>query len=78
MGANLTVRRGSAVHFAKLSEDDVARIHRLVARRNRLKAELKLLTNDALARVYGVHPNTIQRTVVGELWSHVIPEDATQ
>ncbi len=69
------VRRGSQLPWAKLTEADVAQIHRLVVRRNRLKRTLMGLTNAALAERFGVHPRTVEKAIAGYSWAHVVPKE---
>ena len=67
----LKVKRGSDLPHAKLDESDVVLIRQIVAERERTKAQLKYVTNAALARKFGVHIHTIERVVTGESWGHV-------
>lgn len=67
----LSVKRGSQLPWAKLDEGKVAEINAIVERRNKLKSELRDLTNAKLAARYGVHQRTIDRVTTGENWGHV-------
>ncbi len=68
----LSVKRGSELPHAKLNEVLVRRILKTVQRRDQLKKRLAKLTNDAIAKKYGVHRRTIDRITAGENWIHVL------
>ncbi len=67
----LACKRGSQLPWAKLDEQKVADIMALIERRDELKAELREMTNAAIAKRYGVHIRTIDRISNGEAWGHV-------
>lgn len=67
----LSVKRGSDLPHAKLSEDDAAYILRCVERRERLRKEAATLSNRALAERFGVHHRTIDKLTAGYSWTHV-------
>jgi hypothetical protein len=65
------VLRGSQLSHAKLDEHDVELIREIVEYRERLKQELKALSNASLADKFGVHIRTIDKITSGESWIHV-------
>lgn len=58
-------QRGEANHNAILTEQDVIHIHRLLAQGHK---------GAVIARLYGVHPDTISDIRRGRSWKHVVPE----
>lgn len=67
----LKVKRGSQLPHARLDEIKVAEILRIFAQREKLKQQLRSMTNTEIARKYGVHYRTIDRISAGESWGHV-------
>ncbi len=67
----LSVKRGSQLPWAKLDEAKVADIIAIIERRDALKAELREMTNAAIAKRYGVHIKTIDKVISGVSWGHV-------
>ncbi len=67
----LACKRGSQLPWAKLDEAKVSEILALIERRDELKAELREMTNAAIAQRYGVHTKTIDKVVSGVSWGHV-------
>ena len=65
------VKRGSQLPQSKLTEADVLNIRQIVEHRDKLKAELKTLTNAKIAEKYNVHYRTIDRVTAFENWNHV-------
>lgn len=66
-----TYARGERCRHAKLDQGQVIEILETVDRRNALKAELKTMTNDALAERYGVSRQAVENIVRGATWRHV-------
>jgi hypothetical protein len=56
-------RKGSASHFAKLSEGDVSEMRRLY--------EAKLFTQEKLAEIYGINVATANSALKRKTWRHV-------
>ena len=73
----LKVRRGSQLPWAKLTEEDVIAIWRLVRERERLRRQIKSLSNEAIAEKFGVSVRTIERILYDGGWAHVVPDEAT-
>ncbi|MCB1789423.1 MAG: hypothetical protein KDJ24_03930 [Gammaproteobacteria bacterium] len=67
----IKVKRGSDLPHAKLSEDDVALIRKLIAVREDLKRQASELTNAKIAEKFGMHVRSIDRIAGGESWTHV-------
>ena len=65
------VKRGSQLPQSKLSEDDVRLIRLLLEDRNKLREELKSLSNRAIGEKFGVKACTIDRISSGGGWAHV-------
>lgn len=56
---------------AKLTESDVRIIRDLVAERDRLLAEARKLTYQAIAEKFDIHEGHVRRIVRGDVWSHI-------
>jgi transposase len=67
----LSVKRGSALPHAKLTETDVEQIRELVAHRDGLIREARTLRNADIAEKFGVHLRTIDKITAGYAWTHV-------
>ena len=65
------VKRGSELPWAKLNEDDVVLIRKLIVEREMLKAKARELTNAKIAEKFGVHVRTIDKISIGEIWGYV-------
>ena len=68
------VKRGSELPWAKLDEDDVVLIRRLIVEREMLKAKARQLTNAKIAEKFAVHVRTIDKISTGETWGYVCDE----
>lgn len=51
-----------------LTVGKVNQIHRYIERRNRLRKEASKLSNNELAKMYGVHIRTIEHVLSGRTW----------
>jgi hypothetical protein len=67
----LKVARGEDLPQSKLTEADVRAIRAKLERRNQLLEEAKTLTNDAIAREFGVCRSSINKIAMGYTWSHI-------
>lgn len=56
----------------KLTESKVREILRTVEKRDKMRAELKTMTNKAMAEKYGVHERTVDKAVAGFTWGRVV------
>lgn len=66
------VRRGQELTHAKLLDMDVISIRSAVRQRESLRKHIAdNLSNEALAKQYGVHVNNITRIINRETWGHV-------
>lgn len=64
--------RGEQLPHAKLKETDIEDIRSAARQRENLRAHIKnTLTNEALAKKYGVHVRTIDRVTSNNSWWHV-------
>ncbi len=68
----LKVKRGEDLPHSKLTDDDVRWINSVCERREQLQAELKTMTNQAMADKLGLHRRTVDRVTAGENWGHVV------
>lgn len=66
-----TWARGERCRHARLDAGKVTEIRELGERRERLRQELRGLTNEALAERYGVSVNAIANIIHGATWGHV-------
>lgn len=64
-------RRGSTLAHAKLTEYDVSLIRKLIDEREKMRAQVKNLSNRAIAEKFDVHVRSIDRISTGENWGHV-------
>ena len=65
--------RGQDLPQAKLLELDVAAIRSAARQRESLRQHIrKNLSNEALAKQFGVHIRTIEKVLQYESWSHVV------
>jgi len=67
----LKVKRGSQLPQAKLNEEQVRKILRMVEIRQHMDLRRKQFTNAAIAKRLGLHQRTIDKIVAGESWGHV-------
>lgn len=68
----LSVKRGSALPHAKLSEDQVREIRIMNENKRRIVRDLEdRFGAKGLAKAYNVHTRTIERVLAGENWSHI-------
>ena len=67
----LKVKRGQDLPQSKITDADVLKIRAIVDKRDELKAELKTMSNKAIAIGLGVHYRTIDRITAFENWTHV-------
>lgn len=64
--------RGSELAHAKLTEDDIQTIRSAVRQREALRKHIReFISNEALARRFGVHLRTIEKVVQRDTWSHI-------
>ncbi len=64
--------RGQAVPQARLMDLDVAAIRSAARQRENLRRHIREnLSNEALARQFGVHVRTIEKVLSAESWSHL-------
>lgn len=64
--------RGMDLPQSKLMPLQVQAIRSAQARREQLRKEINdTLSNEALARAYGVHVRTIEKVLSGASWGHV-------
>lgn len=68
----LSVKRGQDLPHSKLTDGDVRLIRQFVAERDRLKSQLKEMSNARLAAKFDVHVRTIDRVTANENWTHVL------
>lgn len=70
--ARETARRGMELPWSKLTPLEVDAIRSAKRQReNLLKHIRENLSNDALARAFGVHRRTVEKVLQGETWGHV-------
>lgn len=70
--ARVNAKRGKELPQTKLLDMDVDSIRSAVRQRERLRAHIaRNLSNEALARIHGVHVRTIEKLVQRETWSHI-------
>lgn len=67
----LKVKRGSDLPQSKLTEEKVIEIRERIRKREEIKQQLKLHTNQAIAKEHNVHIRTIDRISTEEGWTHV-------
>ncbi len=65
------VLRGTELPQAKLTEEKVIEIRYAIAKREAYRKIARTLTNENLAKKYGVHVRTIERISADESWTHV-------
>lgn len=65
------VKRGEQLPQSKLTDEDVKIIRELVEYRDKIKKELSVLTNSAIAEKFDVSQRTIDRITAGHGWTHV-------
>ena len=64
--------RGQALPQSKLLDLDVAAIRSAARQRDALRAHIRdNLSNDALAKQFGVHVRTVERVLADETWTHL-------
>jgi hypothetical protein len=66
-----TYARGERTRHAKLDAGQVIEIRELVERRERLRAEVKALSNAAIAERYGVSRQAVENIISRNTWGHV-------
>lgn len=72
LDAVFMAKRGEDMPWSKLTEDDVRLIHEAKEKREDLREHIRLsLSNDALARQFGVHVRTIEKVLAYDSWRHV-------
>jgi hypothetical protein len=65
--------RGQELPHAKLTDQDVIAIRSAVRQRDALRQHIRNnLSNEALARHFGVHERTIEKVVQRESWAHLL------
>lgn len=70
--ARETARRGMDLPWSKLTPLEVDAIRSAKRQReNLLKHIRENLSNDALAKAFGVHRRTVEKVLQGETWVHV-------
>lgn len=70
--AVFNVKRGEELSQSKLTDDDVRLIHDAKVNREALRDHIRLsLSNEALARQFGVHVRTIEKVLSYGSWRHV-------
>lgn len=70
--ARLYASRGMELPWSKLMPLDVMAIRSAARQRESLKQHIREhLSNDALARKFGVHRRTIEKVLAYETWMHV-------
>lgn len=72
LAARAFVKRGEDLPHAKLTPELVAEIRSARRQREKLRKYIdENLTNQALAKKYGVHVRTIEKAITNESWSHL-------
>ena len=66
--------RGAQHHFARLSEEDVLLVKRLLEQRERARKLMEGLTLEAIARRVGCGKNAIYHISKGHSWCHLQDE----
>lgn len=70
--AHALAKRGQELPQTKLLDMEVNGIRSAVRQRERLRAYIaQNLSNEALARIHGVHVRTIEKVTQRETWSHI-------
>jgi transcriptional regulator GlxA family with amidase domain len=70
--ATCYVKRGQELPQTKLLEMDVISIRSAARQRESLRQHIKnTLSNEALAKSFGVHVRTIERVLKDETWTHL-------
>ena len=65
--------RGQDIHCAKLIDLDVVEIRSAVRQREALRKHIREnLSNDALARRFGIHVKTMEKVISYSTWSHIV------
>ena len=66
------VKRGEELPQSKMSDDDIQAIRSAAKQRENMRKYIKdNLSNEALARQFGVHNRTIEKILSFETWRHV-------
>ena len=64
--------RGESLPQSKLTDEEVHAIRDAAVRREVMRREItNTLSNDALAKTYGMHPRTIEKVLSFESWGHI-------
>lgn len=64
--------RGEAVKHSSLKEANILEIRAAVEKREDLRAHIvESLSNEALAKKFGVHVSTIEKVIRYQTWRHV-------
>jgi hypothetical protein len=64
--------RGQELNHAKLLDIDVVSIRSAAKQRENLKKHIREnLSNEALAKAYGIHVRTVEKVLSYETWGHV-------
>ncbi len=72
LAASTFAARGAELPQSKLTPDLVAEIRSARRQREALRKHIaENLTNQALAKKYGVHVRTIEKAITNESWSHL-------
>jgi hypothetical protein len=72
LAATEFVRRGEELPHSKLTAELVEEIRSARRQREALRQHIaNNLSNEALAKKYGVHVRTIEKAITNETWSHV-------
>lgn len=64
-------RRGSELPWATITEDDARLIRGLLDHREKLMAELKTLSSQAIADKFGITKRTVESISQGLTWNHI-------
>lgn len=64
--------RGQELNHAKLLDIDVVSIRSAAKQRENLKKHIREnLSNEAIAKSYGIHVRTVEKVLSYETWSHL-------
>ena len=70
--ARETARRGMDLPWSELTPREVDAIRSTARQRENLRKHIRdNLSNEALARAFGVHRRTVEKVLQGEIWVHV-------
>ena len=72
LAASTFARRGAELPQSKLTEELVAEIRSARRQRDALRKHIaENLSNEALAKKFGVHVRTVEKAITNETWSHL-------